>query len=144
MSRHSKQGLGFMSHPGANTSRRSVAHHDAAQPFLGSWLWRRTGALNHPAPPCCTPASWGEWAGRREMSALRQMPLFLLLDNFLFHIPFVFLSSSVSFPLQGFVVPFSWPAHSSFPCDSPAGAQHSHKQRTCQGTGYQTGDAATL
>lgn len=74
MSRHAKQGLGFMPRPGAHTLCGTISCLSQCSTALSC-------ALSHPTPPCSTPTSQGKRAGRREMSTLQQASLFLLLDN---------------------------------------------------------------
>lgn len=136
MSRQSKQGLGFMFHPGANTSCCRVSRpswSSAALPLVLAQgedvvLWV-TPLLPVALPP---PGGNGLAGGRHPPSDKHRFFFFWETFSPTSHSS-SFLSSSVSFPLWGFTVPFSWLAHPSFPCDSPAGAQQSCRQRTCRG-----------
>lgn len=135
MSRHSKQGLGFMSHPGANTSRHTVSRPSWCSTVLPLVLAQGEDAARWVTPllPAALPPPRGNGlaGGRRPPSDKRHYFFSCLTSSSTSHSP-SFLSS-VSFPLWGFVIPFSWLAHPSFPCDSPAGDQHSRRQRTCWG-----------
>ena len=135
MSRHSKQGLGLMSHPGANTSHRTVSRPSwcsAALPLVLAQGQDASPCISLLLPAALLPPGGNVLAGGRCPPSNRY-------HYFFFWIAFSTVShsssflSSVSFPVWGFVILFSQIAHSSFPCDSPGEAQLSCRRRTCQG-----------